>query len=134
MKISKQDLESANIIAKREPSVKAILEFYEYIVSGNKLNYESYIARVKQLSTWNDELIEAPVSILGNFKSTSLDDEGLKTKEEKLDKETDRVLKFLKDQESLLNGVDAIRTKLLPGELEQLQKDKRLNGSPDLAF
>jgi len=116
-----------------DPDVRELLKFYEFVV--NNQVYESYIARVITLDKFNQSLIENPVSII-SVKQLAVTDDGVNEKEElRLDKEVDRVLKFLEKQPILLTGTEAIRARLTSDELEATNMDKRLDAnSEDRAF
>ena len=124
MKPTEQQLSRATELATQHPSVKSLLEFYEF-VTGNPV-YESYVARMVTLNQWNENLSENPVDII-SVQSISVSDQGLDEKEvAKKDKEVDRVLKYMEKQPTLLIGTDEIRSMLLPHEQEKLKTDKRL--------
>ena len=131
MKISESVLTTLRNL--NDPAVNELLGFYEFVV--NNQAYESYIARVVTLDKFNQNLIENPVSII-SVKQLTVTDDGVDEKEElRLDKQVDRVLKFLEKQPILLSGTEAIRARLTSDELEATNKDKRLDAnSEDRAF
>lgn len=131
MKLTESTLAKAREL--NDPAVNDLLQFYEFVV--NNQVYESYVARVITLDKFNQSLIENPVSII-SIKQLAVTDDGVDEKEElRLDKEVDRVLKFLEKQPILLTGTEAIRARLTSDELEATNKDKRLDAnSEDRAF
>lgn len=136
MRINEADIK--HLRTNTDEGVKLLLDFYDFVTKDQ--DYESYVARVVTIDTWNNNLISAKVPIV-SFVSTeiSIDNEGISEKEiakeeAKRDKEVDRVLKFLEKQPILLDGTREIRARLTGDDLEQLKKDKRLSVSKDLAF
>lgn len=128
MKLTESTLAKAREL--NDPAVNDLLQFYEFVV--NNQVYESYVARMVTLNKWNEDLSENPVSIISTRKLT-VADSGIDEKvETKLDKEVDRVLKFLEKQPDLIKGTDELRAILIPSEKDKLKSEKRLSSSKDI--
>ncbi len=136
MRINEADIK--HLRTSTDEGIKLLLDFYDFVSKDQ--DYESYVARVVTIDTWNDNLIKAKVPIV-SFQSVefSIDSEGISEKEiakeeAKRDKEVDRVLKFLEKQPILLDGTREIRARLTGDDMKKLKTDKRLAESKDLAF
>lgn len=109
----------------KDEDVKALLDFYLMV----KINpaFDSYIARVNTLRAWNDDLTKQRVSIITSSKKE--EEQG------RVDKETDRVLKYLEKQPELVKGTEELWKKLSPEEKEEVtNRDKRIIEGEDRPF
>ena len=131
MRVDNEIIESLR--KKKDKDVTALVEWYDFITSDP--SYESIVARLVTLNTWNSDLITNPVSILSTQTVASVGEDGINEKAvNKQDKEIDRVLKFLEKQPMLLQGLDEMRKKLSPDENEKVNRDKRIKEGQDRAF
>lgn len=112
--ITQQDIRTATELAESHPSIKRLIDFYNYVI--NNSAYESYIIRKNYQDNWNKELEEKKVALINS-----------KGKDSDLhDKAIERAMKFFDGQLEFLKDTEAIRTMLTPQEQVKASSDPRL--------
>lgn len=121
MRLTDQEIKQAKAI--KDPAVKKLLAFYEFVTASEV--FDSYVTRMTVLRRWNKELEEATELRLINRKGDDSDND-------LHDKAVDRCLKYLIDQPSYVEGSRKMFAMMT--NQEQDQANKKLSDSKDLAF